>query len=118
MNNIEQGGDFHSLLVACAGQSRQEQKTYLMRLIMKFMIERFKQDQKLPDANVRRQIGFVNIKDTEEAIKILDACYFLMATALLDGSDVDLTDIRLRASAYMRADLERRQTIQKEAGLY
>ena len=117
METTNQKCDFNFLVTACAGQDREAQENYLVCLVMKLLIERYGRDPKLPDANVLRKHGIVDIKNVHEAEKVLDAYYLAVSRALLDDASDDPCGIRDKAIEYMRSDLNRRQEIRKEAGV-
>lgn len=115
-NNNGQGDDFNTLVEDCAGPDRKEQVSYLSRVVMKVMIDRFDRDLQLPDANVLRVCG-IEIEEVVKAMKVLDALYSGLSKSLLDDADKDPCGIRLEAQKYMRKDLNEREKIQKEAGI-
>ena len=108
--------DFNALVVRCAGRDKKEQEEYLVRVVMKLLIQHFGRGKKLPDENVLRAIGICE-EDTRVAMKVLDSIYEYVIKALLGDPCCDLLGIRSEAIKYMRSELERRQTIQREAGI-
>jgi len=108
--------DFNALVVRCAGPDKKEQEEYLVSVVMKLLIQRFGRGRKLPDENVLRVLG-IREEDTQVAMKVLDGIYAWVSKGLLDDPCCDLPGIRSEAIEYMRSDLERRQAIQREAGI-
>ena len=108
--------DFNALVVQCAGPDRKEQESFLAVVVMKSLIERLGRDSYLPDKNVLRVLG-VREEDVSAAIRVLDGVYAWVSKSLLGDPCCDLLYIRSYAIKYMRAELERRQKIQREAGI-
>lgn len=117
MDATNQKSGFNDLVAACAGPDRESQEKYLVRLVMKLLIERYERDPKLPDANVLRKHGICDIKNVHEAVKVLDAYYLAVSRALLDDASDDPCCIRDKAIEYMRSNLNQRLEIRKEAGV-
>ena len=105
--------DFNALVVRCAGPDKKEQEEYLVRVVMKLLIQRYGRDSKLPDANVLRVLG-IREEDTRVAMKVLDGIYTWVSKGLLDDPCCDLPSIRSEIVEYMQSDLERRHAIQRE----
>lgn len=118
MTDVEQveGMDFNALVVRCAGHDKKEQEEYLVKVVMKLLIQRFGRDEKLPDANVLRVLG-ISEEDTQVAMKVLDGIYAWVSKGLLGDPCCNLPGIRSEAIKYMRSELERRRAIQREAGV-
>ena len=108
--------DFNALVVRCAGRDKKEQEEYLVRVVMKLLIQHFGRGKKLPDENVLRAIGICE-EDTQVAMKVLDGIYAWVSKGLLGDHCCDLSGIRSEAIEYMRSELERREAIQREAGV-
>ena len=108
--------DFNALVVRCAGPDKKEQEEYLVRVVMKLLIQRFGRGSKLPDGNVFRVLEICK-EDTQVAMKVLDCIYTCVVKALLEDPRRDLLGISSEAIEYMRSELERRQAIQREAGI-
>ena len=108
--------DFNALVVRCAGPDKEEQKAYLVKVVMKLLIQHFGRGKKLPDENVLRAIGICE-EDTRVAMKVLDGIYAWVSKGLLGDPCCDRLGIRSEIVEYMRSDLERRQAIQREAGI-
>ena len=112
---VEEQG-FNALVVRCAGRDKKEQEEYLVRVVMKLLIQHFGRGKKLPDENVLRAIGICE-EDTQVAMKVLDSIYEYVVKALLEDPRRDLLGISPEIIEYMRSELERRQAIQREAGI-
>ena len=108
--------DFNALVVRCAGPDKEEQEAYLVKVVMKLLIQHFGRGKKLPDENVLRAIGICE-KDTQVAMKVLDSIYEYVVKALLGDPRCDLLGISPEIIEYMRSELERREAIQREAGI-
>ena len=108
--------DFNALVVRCAGPDKKEQEEYLVKVVMKLLIQRYGRDSKLPDANVLRVLG-IREEDTRVAMKVLDGIYAWVSKGLIGDPYCDLPGIRSEIVEYMRSDLERRQAIQREVGI-
>ena len=108
--------DFNALVARCAGPVKEEQEAYLVKVVMKLLIQHFGRGKKLPDENVLRAIGICE-EDTRVATKVLDSIYEFVVKALLEDPRRDLLGISPEIIEYMRSELERRQAIQREAGI-
>ena len=113
----EQECDFNALVEACAGPDRKEQTNYLVKVVMKIMIEFYGRNliQKLPDANVllRHSLGDL-IGNGGADIELLDAIYLALAKSLLGDVHNHPSDIRSKVKEYMLSELRRRQVLQQE----
>lgn len=108
--------DFNALVVRCAGPDKKEQEEYLVKVVIKLLIQHLGRGKKLPDENVLRAIGICE-EDTRVATKVLDSIYEFVVKALLEDPRRDLLGISPEIIEYMRSELERRQAIQREAGI-
>ena len=115
-NDRDEELDLNALVARCAGPDKKEQGEYLVKVIMKLLIQHFGRGKKLPDENVLRVLGICE-EDTRVAMKVLDGIYAWVSKSLLGDSCCDLPNIHSEAIEYMRSDLERRQAIQREAGI-
>ncbi len=115
-NDRDEELGFNALVVRCAGPDKEEQEEYLVKVVMKLLIQRLGRGKKLPDENVLRAIGICE-EDTRVAMKVLDGIYAWVSKGLLGDPCCDLPGIRSEIVEYMRSDLERRQAIQREAGI-
>ena len=123
MMNNRNVDEFNSLVVQCAGPERKDQETYLIRVIMKVMIEFFERDTRLPDANVLHALiakGIVNEiceANVFAAMKVLDTFYKTIACALLDDPDFDPSNIRSEVITVMQKGMSNRRAIQSKASV-
>lgn len=120
MSVNEQEVSFKDLVEACAGANRNDQEDYLVRAIMKFMVERYGGDHKVspPDANILQRHGLGDLIGNGGAdIELLDAIYSALSRSLLDDTDYHPNDLRPKIVEYMRSDLRRRHEIQEEVGV-
>ena len=107
---------FNALVVRCAGPDKEEQEEYLVKVVMKLLIQRLGRGKKLPDENVLRAIGICE-EDTRVAMKVLDSIYEYVVKALFEDPRRDLLGISPEIIEYVRSELERRQAIQREASI-
>ena len=108
--------DFNALVVRCAGHDKKEQEEYLVKVVMKLLIQHFGRGSKLPDGNVFQVLKICE-EDTRVAIRVLDSIYEHVVKALLGDPCCDLLGIRSEIIEYIRSELERRLAIQREAGI-
>ena len=108
--------DFNALVERCAGSDRKEQGRFLVKVVMKVMIEQYGKGERIPDSLGLPEIEEFAKKDANTACMILTAIYSFVAESLLNDSCYML-DIRSWVIAYMQSELERRQKIQREAGI-
>lgn len=108
--------DFNTLLLRCAGPDGKEQEGFLVRVVMKSLIELLGRGSHLPDENVLRALGVCE-EEVTFAIRVLDSVYAWVSKSLIGDPCCDLQYIRSYAIKFMRAELKRRQEIQREAGI-
>ena len=107
--------EFNALVAECAGTDKKdEQVSYLAKVIMKAMKDRYRKGDKIPDSLGIPAIEEFAEKDAYTACKILDALYSFVSESLLDGS---IMNIRADAIRIMQEELNRRQKIQQEANI-
>ena len=115
-NEQEEKLDFNALVEQCAGPNRKEQESYLARVVMKVMIEKYGKGEVIPDSLGLPKIEEFAKKDVQTAEVILDAIYSCVSKSLL-GDSCHMLYLRSEAIKYMLSELERRQKIQCEAGV-
>ena len=117
-NNEENEQQALKVLVArCVWADRKKQEVYLVRVIMKSLIERYGRGPYFPDSNVLQMHKSLTKEDVDLAMKMLDVVYASAAKALLDDPCHDMLGVRSEAINYMQSELERRKKIQREAGI-
>ncbi len=115
-NEQAEGRDFNVLVEQCAGPDRKEQESYLARVVMKVMIKQYGEGKVFPDSLDLPKIEDFAKKDVQAAWVMLDAIYSCVSKSLL-GDSCHMLDIRSEVIKYMLSELERRQEIQREAGI-
>ena len=105
--------DFNALVVRCAGPDKEEQEAYLVKVVMKLLIQHFGRGKKLPDENVLRAIGICE-KDTQVAMKVLDSIYEYVVKALLGDHRSDLLGISPEIIEYMRSDCRQKEEYRRK----
>lgn len=113
--NVKQ--DLNALVTQCVGADRTKQEVYLVRVIMKLLIERYGRGPYFSDSNVIQVHKLLTSEDFDLAMKMLDVVYASAAKELLDVPCRDMLGVRSEVIKYMWADLERRQGIKCEAGI-
>ena len=116
-NEQNEKHDLKVLVVQCAGAEREKQEVYLVRAIMKILIERYGRGPYFPDSNVLQMHESLTNEDVDLAMKMLDVVYASVARALLDDSCHDMLGIRSEVIKYMQSDLERMRETQRKAGI-
>ncbi len=116
--------DFNELVARRGGSDRNEQESYLARVVMQLMIDYFGRGTRLPDENLLHALiaqGAVDKiceKDVFAAMEVLDAFYRMVARTLLDDSSFDPQGIRSKAMEFMQIREQSDRKIQREAGIW
>ena len=108
--------DLNVLVAQCAGPDRKEQERFLVRAIMKVLIEQYGKGEKIPDSLGLPEIEEFAKHDAYTTCMILTVIYSFVAESLLNDS-LHMLDIRSWVIKYMQSELERRQKIQHKAGV-
>ena len=107
--------EFIALVERCAGPDRKDQEKYLARVIVKLMKTNHGRE-----ADFSEGLQTSGKTDAEKvSVAILSSCdaNYFVAKMLLDDLGYDLMGLRSKATDFMQSDLERRQKIQREAGV-
>ena len=107
-NEENEKQDLKVLVARCVGTDRKDQEVYLVRVIMKSLIERYGRGPYFPDSNALQMHKLLTNEDVDLAMKMLDVVYASAARALLDDPCHDMLGIRSEVIKYMQSDLEQR----------
>ncbi len=115
MEGNEGGSALGALVAKCACSNKKvEQVSYLAKVIMKAMKDRYRKGEKIPDSLGIPAIEAFADKDAYTAYGILDGIYSFVSESLLDGS---ILNIRADVISIMQEELKRRQQIKQEANI-